>query len=292
MSIKKYKVLDKVIELGSLTKAAEQLGYTQSGVSHIINNLEEELGVVLLKRSRAGVSLTENGERIMPAIRGILSCNEQLEQTVADIHGLASGTVRIGSFTSVAVHWLPGMIKQFQQDYPNIELKLFNGDYHDVNSWLEAGAVDIGFVTLPADVNCECTPLHEDRLLAIVPVGHRLAGASSFPVAQMQGESFISLLESSDHDARRALENAGVHPDVRFTTKDDYAIIAMVQNGLGVSIMPELLLTGQTDGVSVMELEPPASRVIALAVHETGGQSPAARRFAEYVKRWVMEKYA
>ena len=287
MSISKYEAFAKVIELGSLTLAADALGCTQSAVSHSINALEAEVGFSVLKRSRAGVSLTDNGERILPAVRGILNYEEQLKQTVSAIRGLDSGTVRIGTFTSVAVHWLPGVIKAFREDYPNVEIKLLNGDYHDVENWLNEGSIDLGFINMPANLKCECIALMEDRLLAILPNDHKFASYPKFPLVECETEAFITLLETSNHDANRALSAAGVRPNIRFSTKDDYAIIAMVEQGLGISIMPELLLRGRNDNVEIKELIPPSKRTIGLAIPESSRHSPATRKFADYVVDWV-----
>ena len=289
MNLSKYQTFLKVVELGSLTRAAEALGYTQSGVSHIIGSLEDELGFTLLIRSRAGVQLTADGERILPAVRGIINGMSQLDQIVAAIRGLDTGLIRVGSFTSVAVHWLPGMIKIFQQDHPNIEFRLLNGDYHDVENWLTDGSIDVGFVALPSRVECRTIPLREDRLLAILPKDHPKAGLDRYPLSEIGQEDFISLLKNSDQDARRAMELAGVRPNIKFTTKDDYAIIAMVENGLGVSIVPELLLQGHTDDLRAMELFPGAKRTIALAIPDSSAMSPAVQRFVEYACRWVEE---
>lgn len=291
MNIKKYEIFIKVVELGSLTKAAEAVGCTQSAVSHILNDLEEEFGFALLQRSRSGAKLTENGVRILPAIRGILNYSEQLSQTVASIRGLDTGVVRVGTITSVAVQWLPGILKQFGEEHPNIDFKLYNGDYGDVSRWLSEGSVDIGFLSLPTELDCECIPLVEDRLLAVLPKDHPMASLPRFPVAQMQHEYFISLLESSDHDARGVLEAAGIQPNIRFAARDDYAIIAMVEQGLGVSIMPELLLQRQTEDVVTMELVPRASRLIGLAIPRVSQNSPAARSFADFVVEWIRERY-
>ena len=290
MSISKFETLAKVCELGSLTKAAEALGCTQSAVSHTINSLEEQFGFAILTRSRAGVKLTDDGQRIMPSVRGMLNYYEQLNQTVSAIRGLDFGTVRIGAFTSVAVHWLPGVIKEFQQDYPNVDIKLLNGDYHDVEKWLTEGSVDLGFVNLPTSLNCECIALMEDRLLAILPPDHKFASYPKFPLVECETEAFITLLETSNHDANKALSAAGIKPNIKFSTKDDYAIIAMVEQGLGISIMPELLLRGRHDNVAVKELVPPSKRTIGLAIGETSSQSPATRKFADYIIRWVKEK--
>lgn len=289
MNIGKYETLMAVVESGSLTRAAQALGCTQSAVSHSIDSLEQELGFALLKRGRSGVRLTGEGERLIGAVRNLLNSAEQLAQTASSIRGLESGTVRIGSFTSVAVHWLPPVLKEFQKDYPQVEFKLLNGDYHDVEQWLMEGSIDIGFVNVPSAVDCECIPLMEDRLLAILPRHSRFESYPRFPLVECETEPFISLLESSDHDARRALEAAGVKPNVRFYTKDDYAIIAMVEQGLGISIMPELLLKGRHDDIQMLPLVPEAKRTIGIAIAAGAKAGPATRRFADYVVRYVTE---
>lgn len=291
MNISKYQTLMSVVESGSLTKAADELGCTQSAVSHSIDSLEKELGFSLLLRNRAGVRLTGEGERLIPAVRNLLNSAEQLNQTAASIRGLDSGTVRIGTFTSVGVHWLPGVLKEFQHDYPKVDIKLLNGDYHDVEQWLIDGSVDIGFVNVPCEVGCECITLMEDRLLAILPLHSRFENYPKFPLTECETEPFISLLESSDHDARRALEAAGVKPNVRFYTKDDYAIIAMVEQGLGISIMPELLLRGRHDRLQILPLVPEAKRTIGIAIAAGDKAGPATRSFVNYVVRYVEGQY-
>ena len=283
----KYRILMSTVELGSLTRAAETLGCTQSAVSHSIASLESDLGFRLLRRARSGIKLTDEGRRLLPFVRALLAAEEQLGQTAAEIRGLDQGTVRIGAFTSVAVHWLPPVLKEFQRDYPKVGFRLFNGDYHDVNEWLSDGSIDIGFVALPCELKCETIPLMEDRLLAILPRDSRYASYPRFPLMECEREPFISLLQSSDHDARRALEAAGVKPNVRFYTKDDYAIIAMVEQGLGMSIMPELLLKGRRDDVLTLPLVPEAKRTIGLALPAGGLAGPATRRFCDYVVRYV-----
>ena len=290
MNLAKYEALAAAVEQGSLTLAAKQLEITQSAVSHAIDSLEKELGFPLLKRSRGGVHLTEEGEQLMPAIRSLLSSAEQLGQTAAAIRGLDTGLVRIGAFTSVAVHWLPSVLKEFQTDYPKVDFRLLNGDYHDVEEWLSDGSIDIGFVNVPCGLDCECIPLMEDRLLAILPLNSRFRSYPKFPLVECETEPFISLLKSSDHDARRALEAAGVTPNVRFYTKDDYAILAMVEQGLGMSIMPELLLKGRHDRLLKLPLIPEAKRTIGIAIAAGSKAGPATRRFADYVVRYVKKQ--
>ena len=287
MDIKKYETLVRVIEQGSITRASDTLGCTQSSVSQTNNNLETEFGFPILIRSRTGIRLTPEGEKILPAIRGILSSSEQLNQIVSSIRGLDTGIVRIGTFSSVGVHWLPGMIKEFAEIYPDIELNLMSGDYYDVEQWLKDGSIDLGFIALPSAVNCRTFPLMEDRLLAVLPVGHRLAELDQVPLVELRDETFISLLAASDQDVRRVLESVGIRPKVKYKTKDDYAIISMVENGLGISIMPELLLQGHHSNVVTRPTFPGVQRVIALAVPDSSEFSPAVQAFALHVRKWV-----
>ena len=123
--------------------------------------------------------------------------------------------------------------------------------------------------------------------MAVLPLDHPMAKSASYPLSDIADEPFISLLETSDHDARRALQAAGVTPNVKYYTKDDYAIVAMAEKGLGVAIMPELLLKGHTDNVATLPLNPPYERMISLALSETGSGSPATRAFADYALKWV-----
>ena len=289
MDIKKCEVFLQVVESQSLTRAAELLGCTQSAVSHSLAGLEEELGFPVLSRSRSGVRLTPEGERILPAVRALLNAAEALGQQASSLRGLQAGTVRIGTFTSVAVHWLPGIIKQYHEAYPGVEFRIMSGDYADVETWLEDGSVDLGFVSLPCAAPCRTIPLAEDRILAVIPRQHRFADLPRFPLSLAGDEPFISLLEASDRDLRRPLNEAGIAPNIALQTKDDYAIIAMVEQGLGISIMPELLLQGRGEKVKVMELAPPASRTLALALPQGREPGPAAALFARMTIDWVKE---
>lgn len=288
MSLKKYEAFVRTVELGSLTKAAQSLGSTQSRISHILSDLEAEYGFSLLRRSRGGIELTEAGRLVLPKMQEILSKEQALAECVDEIRNANAGTVRVGVFTSVAVHWLPGMIRSFQAEHPGAHLEMRNGDYHDVDQWLREGSVDLGFVTLPAPAGMRTIPLAEDPLVAILPRDHRLARLEQIPIEELGQDPFISLLQSSDHDIHRALDNAGVHPNIKFTTKDDYAILAMVEQGLGISIVPQLLIRGRGQNLAVRPLVPQASRTIALAIPE-GEALPVVNAFAQTAVEWLKE---
>jgi len=286
MSMKKYEVLVKTVELGSLTKAAEALGSTQSRVSHVLKELEQEFGFSLLQRSRSGIRLTEAGKRLLPKMQTVLQENKNLLELATEIRNADTGTVRIGAFTSVAVHWLPGMIRDFQDKHPKVELQMLNGDYHDMEQWLKNGEIDLGFVSLPAPEGVHTIALAEDPLVAVFPKGHPLTKNTTIAVEDLSHDPFISLRQSSAQDIHRALDKVGVRPNIKYTTRDDYAILAMVEQGLGISIVPQLLIQGRTQNLDVRPLSPSASRTIALAIAEEN-LSPAVQAFIETAQQWL-----
>ncbi len=289
MNLKRYRFFVQTVHSGSFSGAAEILGCTQSAVSQMISGLEKELGVSLLRRSRTGIRLTEEGRLLLPEIEGLLEAQRRIEDLCGDLRGGERGAVVVASFSSVAVHWLPGIFKAFGEAHPEVELRLNTGDYHDVSQWLASGAANVGFATPSCTEGCRFLPLYRDPLLAVLPPEHPLAEAGEFPVEQMGKESFLGLLAASDQDARDYLASAGIEPNIRLSTKDDYAILAMVRSGLGISIMQELLLRGQTEGLRLLPLKPRAYRTIGLAVTEEGWRNPAVRSFITFVQAWVRE---
>lgn len=145
MNIQKYMEFIKTVEFGSFTKAAEALSYSQSGISRMIHDLEKEWKVALLERGKDGVRLTSDGLSLLPYAQNVCEEYEKLQIQVDELKGLQSGLIRIGTFSSVATHWLPNIIKEFQKDYPNIDYELLLGDYTEIESWILEGRVDCGY---------------------------------------------------------------------------------------------------------------------------------------------------
>lgn len=291
MNLKRYRFFVQTVHSGSLSGAAEALGCSQSAVSQMISGLEKELGVSLLHRSRTGIRLTEEGKLLLPEVERLLADQKRIEDLCGGFRGGERGAVVVASFSSVAVQWLPGIFKAFGEAHPGVELRLNTGDYHDVSQWLESGAANIGFATPSCAGGCRFIPLYRDPLLAVLHPDHPLADAAEFPVEQMERESFLGLLAASDQDARDYLASAGIEPNIRLSTKDDYAILAMVRSGLGISIMQELLLRGETEGLRLLPLKPRAYRTIGLAITEEGERNPAVCSFAAFVREWVRQNW-
>ena len=128
----KYLAFVKTVEKGSFTRAAQELDYAQSSVSKMVADLEKEWGMTLLERSKNGVRLTSAGEQVMPFLRKMLNDYREMEGQISRMNGIETGVVRIGTFSSVAIHWLPNIFARLQQDYPGIEYEMLLGDYAEV----------------------------------------------------------------------------------------------------------------------------------------------------------------
>ena len=287
MTISRYEVFHSVVELGSLTKAAVSLNLTQSGVSHALNSLETELGFSLLTRDRAGVTLTSNGELILRHVRETLQCNDRLRQKVAQINGFEIGRVRIGTFTTVSSQWLPSIIKEFKNKHPTIGIELAEGDYDDINRWILNGTVDFGFVSLPVTQLFEFIPLKKDKMLCLLPREHSLRHQDKISFEQIKEEDFIMPKWGNNSDVRRILLENNLKPKIKYEVVEDQAIIAMVYNGLGISILPEMVLLQNTHNVHIANLERPAYRTIGIALNSINNASPAARKCLDCIQSWL-----
>jgi DNA-binding transcriptional LysR family regulator len=274
--------LIKTIEYGSLTKAAEALNYTQSGISRMIKDLETEWGISLLERGRAGVSLTSDGIKLLPQLKRICCEHDFLMRQIDDLHDMQAGMIRIGTFSSVATHWLPNMIKAFQENYPKIDFELLLGDYTEIESWILEGRVDFGFLRLPTKVDLETIFLEQDRLMVVLPEDHPLADCDKFPISELANSPFMLLEKGAKAEISEIFEKHHILPQIHFITWDDYAIMSMVENGLGISILPELILQRIPYRIIPKELEVPAFRTIGIAMKEQKSLSLASKRFLEY----------
>lgn len=283
-NLQKYMAFIKTVELGSFTKAAQALNYAQSSVSKMIADLEEEWSVTLLERNRNGVYLTTSGEQILPYIRRLVDDYQNLEGYIHALNGVQTGTVRIGTFASVAINWLPNIFAEFQKDFPMIQYEMLLGDYREVEQWIEEGRVDCGFLSLPVGNEFDVMSLKKDEYMVVLPQNHPLAVQERVKIEELENQPFLLLEHGGKTEVTSLLEKSGVHPQIRFTTWEDYAIMAMAEKGLGLSILPGMILQRIPYRVEVRPLEIPFYREIGIAVKNRKMLSPATAKFFEYLK--------
>lgn len=284
MTLLQMEILLMVVKTGSFTKAGEVLGLTQSAVSHAIAGLESELDVPLLSRNRTGINLTYAGERLLIHIREIINRTELIKQEAAAINDLEVGTIRIGSFPSVSTKLLPGMIKSFKKNHPGIKIELLEGGYEDINKWIASAYVDTGFVILP-NKDFEAVSVLEDRYVVLLPEDNPLKDKGYIHINDIAKEPFIMPLAGCEIFVRAIFKDHNISPNIHYEIEQSTTITALVRDGLGISIVPEMV--DIPPGVITVKLKPELCRRIGLAVRSFQSSSPATRAFLNHAQSWV-----
>lgn len=277
-------------ETGSFSRAAEVLRYTPSGVNQLVSALEKEVGFSLFSRSTKGVALTANGQLLLPVIREILHQEDRLFELSAQMNGLLIGTVTIAAYSSIATHWLPAVIRAFQQDYPHVEIKLMEGIWQEVSQWLEERTADIGFLSYQENMPFEWIPLAEDPMLALLPPDHPLAGEAAYPLINCQEDPFIMPALGCDDDVEALFRRNGIKPRIHFTTLESFSAMSMVEQGLGICVMNRLITEKYICNVVKLPLDPPAQITMGVALHSKVDVSPAVKMFLKYAVRMLTKK--
>ncbi|NEW07627.1 LysR family transcriptional regulator [Paenibacillus sp. SYP-B3998] len=280
MSVARFEIFSKVVELGSFTKAAERLNMTQSAVSHAVAGLESEWGITLLIRDRKkGLILTEVGQKTLIYMREILNQMEKIKQEVAFASNLEAGTIRIGSFASATSCILPKIISKFHKKHPNIEFVFFEGTYEEIIEWFETGVIDIGIVVQQnMNTKLNVLPLIKDKMVVAFPEGHRFQDEKTIDIQDLQEEPFIMPKGGYRTHVDEIFSQAKIKPLVRFEVQDCATIASMVQEGLGITIGPELFLKDQPK-IKIGNLKELNWRSVALAYPSIQCASPAVQAF-------------
>lgn len=285
MTIVRYEIIAKVVELGSFTETAEILNMTQSAVSHAVASLESEWGVSLLIRDRKkGITLTEIGQKILPNIREILKRVEVINQEIALMTSLETGIIRIGTFASASSCLLPKLLVKFRKKHPKIEFKFFEGTYEEITEWLGSGIIDIGFVVKgKSNPNFDLVPLIKDKMVVAYHPDHQFHFKETVEMNDLMDESFIMPTGMYQSHVEELFAEARIKPSILFEVHDCTTIANMVQEGLGVTIGPELYLKTQQN-IKISKLNIENSREVALACHSIANASPAVKEFLHVAK--------
>ena len=284
MKQSRYEVFLKILELGSLTRAAEVCNYSQSAVSQIVRTMESELGVTLLYRSPSGVGLTSEGEQLLPYLQTVSRAYTELNEKAAELRGVISGLLRIGTFASASCHLLPPLLKKFKTLHPGVRFELYQGDYRQIEEWIAEGIVDFGFVTLPTLPEFETIHILDDPLMAVLPPGHPCEQMDAIPLTLFAAEPTILLEGSASREMHEMFRKYHIKPHSEFFTEDNDTAMAMVESGLGISILASMSMQRACYQFIKKPLDPPAMRRIGIAVRSRAQSSSAVRRFLDFVE--------
>lgn len=297
MDMNQYIVFLEIAKLQNLSKAAKSLGYTQSGISHMLKRLETEMNLKLFYRDRNGAYLTKAGEEVYPIISQIVQCHENLKQTVQSLHNLHMGALNIGTYSSISREWLPHIIQIFKQDFPHIKIHFKEGGNEDIMRWIENHEVDFGLLSLGSSIksktkkanttSIEWIPLKDDPLLAVLPPRYEKENLEAFPLENFNNQTFILSAFGVDLDVHHTLKSHKITPDIQYSAMDDFTIVSMVACDLGISILPKLVLDHHDTDVLTLPLKPYTTRQLGVAIASKEMASPAALKFIEYTEQYV-----
>ncbi|SCY86083.1 LysR family transcriptional regulator [Lysinibacillus fusiformis] len=287
MSLVKYEIFSKAAELNSFTKTAEKLGLTQSAVSHAITSLEKEFNFPLFIRNNSAIKLTQNGMNLLVTIREILYYNDILKQEVNAINGLNKGTVKVGVFSSISTKWIPFIMKEMEKKYPNIEIKLIEGNYAEIEKWLLDNEVDCGFINNSTSSlrSFDIVKLKTEPLLCVVSEQSPLHNNKHLSVEDIETTPFIMPTYQCFDDIQLFFKENNIKPNIRFENMNENSIFSMVENNLGISILPEMIIPKGLNSIKVIPLELEQTRTIGLAIRTP--ISPAVKKFSEVTENWV-----
>jgi DNA-binding transcriptional LysR family regulator len=276
MTEAQLRALVAVVETGSFRAAATRLHMSQPGVSRAVRALEDELGQPLLTRGRGSVEPTELGERVLRRSRAVLAETEAMRQEPADLQGVFHGRIRLGSMPSVSATLLPRLLARFDRRHPGVEVAVIDGHDDELVEWVRAETVDVAVVAGNHE-GLELTPLYSDEFLAVIPRSHVLAEQEAVARRDFADHPFILTRAGCERLVLEALREAGVVPPISHEVTEGSSILAMVAEGLGVSIMPALAARRPPRSVALRPLLPAAVRQLSLATLAARTTSPAVR---------------
>lgn len=284
MLTNKYRILIQLYESRSIKKAAEALSYSQSAVSQALQSIENEMGVRLFIRRKSGLHITNEGSRLYPVIRKIYDAENDLQQDIASLKGLVTGEIKIGVYHTVACRLLPDVIKEFRESYPSISFKIKEGDNTEIRNWLADDQINFGILSLNENEDNIAIRLIDDPFYVIMSKDDEFSGKDTFSINEIPDRDYIHLSEFRDKNDIDAFEKSGVRPK-GFCSVDQYETIeAMVERGLGISILPELAI-GDSYNLSKALLDPPYYRHIGVLITDRQLNSISVKTFLSFITR-------
>lgn len=282
-NLQKYIAFITAVDNGSITGASEILNYSQSGISRMIGDLEKDWQMSLLERNKYGVELTSDGVRLLPQIRAVCNEFQKLTTDVEELQGLETGLIRIGTISSVATHVLPPVIQKIKNDYKGVKYELLLGDYNEIEEWVQSGRVDIGFVLMPTKDSFDTIIYGTDEMKIVLPKDHPLCEYERIPLAEIEKYPFILQEKDNNTSSREFFLKKGINLRVDFATWDDYAIMSMVESGLGISVLPELILKRCAYDIEIKSLEEPFIREMGIIMKDRERLPIAVKRLLKYL---------
>lgn len=278
MNLMHWRLMVAVADNGSITAASERVGMTQSAASQAMAAIEANLGAQLFTREARQTLPTALGLQVIEQARVMLGALQAIRSTVDEARPMLRGTIRIASFPMVLEAFLAPLLRRFNQLYPGIEVTTLEVTDNEVNTLLDAGLIDLGVVLNPKPER-NATLLGRDNWLAVLPAGHALAarpGRDSVTFEELLQQPFVLATGGCTANARSLSAEVGlVIQDIRVEVREWSSAFSLVREGVGVTLVPQITLPAQRQGLCVMPLSVPVYREFALVGSTSRSPSPA-----------------
>lgn len=292
MNITKYEIIEKIAETKSITKTAEYFQYTQSAISQTAKNVEKEFGINLFRRTNSGFLLTHEGAKIMVYIKEITEGHRHLRECVSSFQNLLDGHIRLGSYISIASHFLPQCVKEFNELYPYIQFELYQEADILLQEKLQENHLDLVIFSDPGKRTFHYQELWKDPFMVAVPEKHFAAKRSSIRLEELEDENFIELDLGFGSYYKKMFREARYSPKVRFRMTEELSILAMVEKGHGIAILPWLTTYRQPYKVKMVPIEPHYYRSLGIATRKDSYSSWAVKQFIRFLTDYVQQPNA
>lgn len=289
MDLVKYETFLSIVERGSYNKACEDLGYTLSGISKMMKSMEEEIGIPLIARTNKGISLTPDGEKVLPLIKTLINYKNVIEEEFSLIRGLESGKIRIGCFPTASFAWISSLIAVFKDNHPNIAIEVIeeNGIRH-LEQWLNQGIIDVAVFSKQSYHNYDWVGERQDRYVALFRKDHRFAELSEVPVKELFAENLVLFksYEGIDQDIVKVMQYVQIEEMPKYTSNSDFTVIRLVEQLDFVALIPELIAkyAVRSFDVAYKPVDVEVAREIGFAVKDIKHISPAVKKLLKYAK--------
>lgn len=269
-------------KLGSISAAADSLGYTTSAISQLVASLEEEFGIQLLVRTTRGVYVTEEGRGLIPLIEEYFEKETSILDYVSDLKSLEQGQLTITAYPSIACSWLPDVMFKFKEDHPGFNITIMECVRSDIYKHLQQNEAELAFLAYEKDMPYEWFPLADENLVAVLPEDHPLADSPCYPISNITQDKLILSSYGQEKEILDMLTKHGIDPNIAISTYDTPVSLAMVEKGLGVSIINELSAKHWKGNIVKLPLEPQEKITFGIAFKSYNSLSFAAKIFLDY----------
>lgn len=289
----KYEVILEVVKTCNISKAAKNLNYSQSAISQTIKSFENDMGFPIFKRTNSGVQLLPAAKDVVRSLEIIHQENQRLYQLSDAMTQSEIGTVRIGSFISFAMTYLPKILQDFTTKYPKIKFEIFTGNQQEIHEKLSRSELDIAFTSMYGMEEFSYQVYLKDEFVVVLPRDHPFVTEPSIPINSIVDQTYILAGEKFDFEIGNIIHSLNLEPQYTFEIFDEMVALKLIEAGFGISIFSKFFLDSIPNhvDVAIRPIKERYYRSLVIAKNPNTYSSAASDIFNRFTIEWL-EKYS